>query len=285
MPSEEKIKKEEDKIPALRTYKTDTSEYVKKRGVSLIEIAAEEARGRGIKIEEENRFSLKKIIIISASSVIIIGISFAGIWFFTKGQKEGQPTSFLKPILISEDQVEIYVYPENYPRVLNEIKKAIQSQTRINQLLYVSLVRQVGESKVAVGSREFFRITGASPPQELLDSLENEFMLSKFYFTKDCPILIFKVAAFDSAFAGMMKWETAMADDFKDVFSLELSNARSFFEDREIQNRDIRVLNDKDSQPLLLYSFMGRDYLIITTDEEPLKEIFRRFSSFQYLND
>lgn len=278
-------KKNKDNIPALRTLRTDTSEYVKKRGVSLIEIAAEEAKGRGIKIEEETRFSLKKIIIISAFAVIIIGISLAGIWFFTKGQKEVQPTSFFKPILVSDDQVEIYVYPENYARALNEIKKALQSPTRINQLFYLSLVRQAGESKISIGLREFFKIIGASPPSEILDSLENKFMLSKFYFTKDWPILIFKVATFDSAFAGAMKWETTMADDLKDIFSLDLSNTRFSFEDREIQNHDARVLNDKDGQPLLLYSFMGRDYLIVTTAEESFKEIFRRFSSPQYLNN
>jgi len=35
----------------------------------------------------------------------------------------------------------------------------------------------------------------------------------------------------------------------------------------------------------LIYSFINRNYLVITQDEEPLKEIFRRFSSSQYLNE
>jgi len=278
--------KDDNKIPSLRTLKTDTSEYVKKRGISLIEIAAEEAKERGIKIEEETKFSLKKIIAISLFVLIVIGAGFAGI-FFLKEQKEIQPApdSLFKPILVSDDRIEIYVYPGNYARTINEIKNAIRSQTRINQLLHISFIRQEGETKIPVGLKEFFEIIGVNPPQELLDSLESEFMLSKIYFTKDWPILILKVASFDSAFAGMMKWETIMADDFKDIFSLELSSAMPSFKDKEIQNHDARILNNKDNQPLLIYSFEGRNYLIITTDEEPLKEIFRRLSSPQYLND
>lgn len=292
MLGEEQIKKDpsissgQDKIPALRTLKTDTSEYVKKKGVSLIEIAAQEARGAGLKIEEENKFSLKKIIIISTIILALAGAAIGGILFLLKKEKETAEKIFSpKSLLVSEEQMEIVVYPENHQRFLRDIQTAVKSETQINQLVYLSPVKWINESKFPVGTREFFMVIGISPPFDLLDSLEERFMLAKFYLTEDQPLLLFKVRSYDSAFNGMMKWEKAMADDLRDIFSLDISKAKDFFEDKEILNRDTRILNDKEDRPLLIYSFVNRNYLVITVAEEPLKEIFRRLSSSQYLNN
>jgi len=266
------------KIPALRTLKTDTAEFVQKGGVSLVDIAAEEAKKRGLRPDEGNgKIPFKKIILIIIGAFVVIGLGLAGSWFFTKNQQEEQATQLLaQPILAADDQIEVSLDLEEPQKFLNNLQNAIGSQIRLNHLLNIF---------VALDSGEFLRMIGANPPQDFLYSLDSKFMLAKFYFAKDWPILVFKIRDYDSAFAGIIKWERFMAMDLQGLFpSPNLNNTNNFFEDKVIQNHDTRILNDKDGNSVLIYSFINRNYLVLTTNEEPLKEIFRRFSLPQYLN-
>jgi hypothetical protein len=264
------------KTPILHTLETDTAEYVKKGG-SLIEIAAEEAKKSGLKFKERADTSpFKKLIAFVAIILIVTGIVLGVFWFFNKKQTPEQSIySLIQPILVADDQAEIIVDSDDEQKFLKNIQTAFQYQIRPNHLFYIA---------INIDSREFLRLIGANPPPELVDALDSKFMLAKFYLTKDWPILILKIRAYDSAFSGMIKWERAIAYDLEEFFSLSLKPGFDF-QDKEIQNHDTRVLNDKDGNPLLIYSFINRNYLVIATHEEPLKEIFRRFSLPQYLND
>lgn len=269
---------DKSKIPALRTLKTDTAEFVEKRGVSLVDIAAEEAKKGGLRSEERNNKVLfKKISLTAIVIVVVIAIGFGGYWFFTKNQQEEQSVQLLaRPILAADDQIEVSVDLEEPQKFLNNLQNAIQSQIRPNHLLNVF---------VALDSGEFLKTIGTNPPPEFSYSLDSKFMLAKFYLAKDWPVLIFKIRDYDSAFAGIIKWERYIAADLQGLFlSSNLNNTNNFFEDKVVQNHDTRILNDKDGNSVLIYSFINRNYLVITTNEEPLKEIFRRFSLPQYLN-
>lgn len=262
------------KTPILHTLETDTAEYMKK-GVSLVEIAAEEAKRSGLKFKETaDKSPLKKIIALIAILFIVASIGLGVFWFFNKKQAQEQSISLIQPILVADDQIEVILDLENPQKFLNNLQNAIQSQIRPNHLLNVF---------VALDSREFLRMIGVNSPPELVDALDSKFMLAKFYLTKDWPILILKIRAYDSAFSGMIKWERTITRDLEEIFSLSPKPGFDF-QDKEIQNHDTRVLNDKDGNPLLIYSFINRNYLVLTTNEEPLKEIFRRFSLPQYLN-
>jgi hypothetical protein len=84
----------------------------------------------------------------------------------------------------------------------------------------------------------------------------------------------------------MIKWEGNIVNDLKAIFPAPLETKFLMgFEDKEIQNHDTRVLNDRDGNSVLIYSFINQKYLVIAQNEEPIKEIFRRFSLPQYLNE
>ncbi len=266
---------DKSKIPALRTLKTDTAEFVEKGGVSLVDIATEEAKRSGLKYKEKtSKVSFRKIILIAIMIIVVIAIGFGGYWFFAKNQQEKQSTQLLaQPILAADDQIEIIIDPNNNQKTLKDLQKALHGQIRPNHLLNIF---------IALDSREFLKIIGTNPPPEFPYSLDSRFMLAKFYLTKDWPILVFKIRDYDSAFAGIIKWERTIDQDLEEIFSL--SPTSGDFQDKVIQNHDTRILNDKNGNSVLIYSFINRNYLVLTTNEEPLKEIFRRFSLPQYLN-
>lgn len=48
------------------------------------------------------------------------------------------------------------------------------------------------------------------------------------------------------------------------------------FEDLTIKNRDMRVILDENKEILFLYSFLGRDTIIMTTNKDTLDEVTNR---------
>jgi hypothetical protein len=109
---------------------------------------------------------------------------------------------------------------------------------------------------------------------------------------------------FQNTFAGMLQWESVMADDLKflifpdDVRGVAntanqpssgissstastsgrapLFTIRGTFEDRIVKNKDVRVFKSDNGQVLFLYSFVDNNKLVITDKEATLAEILTR---------
>ncbi len=277
----QKEQKENRGLPVLRTLKTDSSEYIKEKGISIIDIVAAQVKKRipsGIEEADEFNKKIKKILLISVLGLIFVGAGLGGFLIFTKSQKSKQPISVLtKPILVADEEKEI---------ILDGIWNPA-FQTQENKLLYLAVIKQLKETKRMATLSEFFGNLKIIPPFDLLDVFENKFMFAIFRSGSDLPVLILNVKSYEKAFAAMIKWEKEMADDIEKIFTTNGVSAvpDSFsFIDKEIQNYDARTLNDTDGNIILLYSFINRKYLVITTGEKALKEIIRRFSLPYYLN-
>lgn len=277
------------KIFGIRTLKTDTAEYVKDKKISLIDVAAAESKKGGLVSETKTeKLNFKKLTLILLATIAVGAIAFGGYWFFIKEESDTRQASFsAKPILVADETVEIIAIADDPRNFLAALRGALETPTRISSFLHVSIVKELEEGgKRSITTKEFFNFAGIKAYVGIPDYIGDRFMLSKFYFSKEWPILIFKISSYDHVFPGMFKWESSMAEDFQEIFSIEnIGNSKGFFEDREIQNRDTRVLYDTDGNVLLIYSFIGKDYMVITVNEEPIKEIYRRFASPQYLNE
>jgi len=252
---------EKSKLKGLRTLQSDIQESAKK-GVSFGEITTSLEKGGDSRTKEETgRFSLVRLLLVSLVIAVLAGVGFGVFWLLVKKNQEAQPVSLgPKPILVSDEQIVANTD-------LESIKAALQTQVQVNHLLDIS---------IAAEPAKFLSIINANPPGEFIDSLGNRFMLAKFSLINDWPILILSVNSYESAFAGIIKWEKNMGKDLNAIFN---SGAGGDFQDKVIQNHDTRV------SPVLIYSFINQNYLVITQNEEPLREIFRRFSSPQYLNE
>jgi hypothetical protein len=290
IPEESRGKNKASNLRGIRTLQTDLQEYGA-RGIPVEEIAREGEKRGGLRFVEKtlaSSYKNKKTIFISAA-VLVIGTISLGVWLINKGKEEKNfltPTS-ATPIISAEETVEILVDLTNPSQSLRDIKEALRSPTNVNRLLYISLTKRTEEIKQPLTREEFFKIVNLSPPPELGEFLTGQFMLAKIYLTKDWPILILGVRSYGATFSGMIKWEELMVESLRELFSLEaktIDGLNDPFEDREIQNHDVRILKDKNGAPLLAYAFINQKYIAISKDIEPLKELFRRFSSAQYLN-
>ena len=278
---EEEKQKDISNIPRLRTFETDISNYVKKKGLSLVGIASDQAKFKGLEFQEENRgglFSIKTIALL-VIVLILLGSGFLFL-FFNKGDKFSPSFVLEEQLLASDEKIEIIVDPGDSRKFLKDVKAAIETNAGANKLVNILMLEKSQDgSKKTISAEKFFTLTEIKPPAELMDSFNDEgLMLSKVYLSNNWPVLIFKLSSYNYAFSGMLKWENTIVNDLSGIFpNVDTNQTENLFLDKVIQNHDARVLKSAEGKAILAYSFINREYLVITSDIEPIQEIFRRF--------
>jgi hypothetical protein len=113
-------------------------------------------------------------------------------------------------------------------------------------------------------------------------------MFGLYNYNGNQRFLILKVGDYDTAFSGMLSWETDLWQNFKELFELPdnsalysssstLSTAIKF-QDYTIDNKDCRVVEDYSGNIVFLYSIIDQNTIVITTSINTLEEIINRVS-------
>jgi len=279
----------DDSVKGIRTFEDDIASYTKEKNFSILDIAAEEAKVRGLSFEnpEEGKsfFDFRKIILIL---IAVLLVSAGGYFGFAKPllKRSKVVNNFIQikqgPIL-TDQKIEIIASQDKREVFKRDLKNALDGGEGGGTLSEISVVKISGERKTSLTKDEFLFMLGVQMPQGLKDYLEKDFMLLSFGGTDNSPILIFKSKSYTYVFSEMLKWEKSLTDDLKAIFPNDSLVGNDSFADKYIQNHDARIA-EKDGEIDLVYSFIDRKYLVITNNQEALSEIFRRFSSVQYAN-
>lgn len=136
--------------------------------------------------------------------------------------------------------------------------------------------------------------TRATP--SLIRSLSPEFVLGLHIIKNGEPFLILKTEFYDATFSGLLAWEKTMAPDLLGLFTKAKTQVGTStlvgdkvgdwvdtFQDKVVKNKDVRVLKDGAGNTILLYSFINKETLVLTTNEETFNEVYDRLtvSSFK----
>ena len=278
-----------DSVKGIRTFEDDIANYTKEKNFSILDIAAEEAKVRGLSFEnpeEGKRFlNFRKIIFIL---VAVLLVSAGGYFGFAKPllKRSSVADNFIQitqgPIL-TDQKVEIIASQDKKEVFKRDLKNALDGGESGGKLSEISVVKINGERKTSLIKDEFLFMLGVQMPQGLKDYLEKDFMLLSFGGGDNSPILVFKSKSYTYVFSEMLKWEKSLTDDLKTIFPNNNLISNDSFIDKYIQNHDARIA-EKDGEIDLAYAFIDRKYLVIANNQEALSEIFRRFSSVQYAN-
>ena len=278
-----------DSVKGIRTFEDDIANYTKEKNFSILDIAAEEAKVRGLSFEnpEERKsfLNFRKIIFILVAVLLVSAVGYFG---FAKPllKRSSVADNFIQitqgPIL-TDQKIEIIASQDKKEVFKRDLKSALDGGEGDGTLSEISIVKISGERKTSLTKDEFLFMLGVQMPQGLKDYLEKDFMLLSFGGTDNSPILVFKSKSYTYVFSEMLKWEKSLTDDLKTIFPSNNLISNDSFADKYIQNHDARIA-EKDGEIDLAYAFIDRKYLVITNSQEALSEIFRRFSSVQYAN-
>lgn len=124
-------------------------------------------------------------------------------------------------------------------------------------------------------------------PGAFLRSLEGGLMFGA-YGGQKAPYLVLKTASFETGFAGMLAWEDSLSADLAPFFgepvrksyepgALTVDQTRpAYFQDRVVENRDVRLLVDEVGTERMVYTFIDETTIIIAKNTETLDAVARR---------
>lgn len=282
-------------IQTIRTYKSDIIDTVKKGKESLSNIRIKE---KAKKVKEIKRIpkggSIFKYIAGAGALVAVVVV----LLFVYQTNKMGSllkifnKTSVIssKPVvsistmlsLVSADaekKIDISIVNVNISDIIQkEIEKGVSPSNVENIYLYKKINKESKKPKEKIAdTKDLVSLWKNKIPDILLRSLGDRFMFG-VYSTKtgkNVPFLILTTNSYNQTFAGMINWEPAMREDIYNLFGFKLKQTNGSFSDKIIDGEDTRVFIDGDKIQLI-YSFVNKKTIIITTNEEAFKGIAGR---------
>ena len=291
------------KTSSIRTYVSDIAKLVKD-GISLADIALSEQGKRfssttqqKIKNKEKERDRKNRLILFSTLIFIILGILvMVGLLFIPKDKEDLAEEVEIPSIISSNSTEEIFLKDLNRVKLLKTINlRRVSVEIPLGAVVNLYITTPEGESKRILGAQDFFNVIDANIKPAFSRSLKSEFILGAHSFDGNQGFLLFQVESFNNAFSGILDWEKTMLDDLwpmfysqkPDVSLGDESTIGAFqknFQDIIVKNKDARILEDKNGETALIYSFPDRDHLIITIEKSTLIEIFERLTTGRFRN-
>jgi hypothetical protein len=274
--------KKTSKLHAIRTFKTDTSEVIKKGEVSLTDIFLKQ-RAKKPRLASTQQSSKNKALVFTGLGIIaciVIGIS---LFLFSKQVATEPQREILrppKPILLN--QKETILELTNKKGFGNQIKNLLRAEYNIGDIIYIPLKKESETGAYYLNTKEFLSFLQAETPAFLTTAVKDGFFLGILILGKNHPILIFEIkrGEHNNAFAGMLKWEKHMLNDLGFMLKENLGNTLSpVFTDKIIKNQNVRAV-EAENNIILLYSIFNKKYLIITENTKVFEEIIKQFVLF-----
>jgi hypothetical protein len=301
-------------VRPLRTYKSDVDDAMREKKVSVAGMAtAKQDRVFKLKTKVPTKPPLKvtpptvnkppsktsnKTTMRVVSALLIIAALALLIFFYFKFRPPAVPAgSEITSFIFVDDLKTINVTGKDTDSFARELTGIVNSNALpVGAVTHIYTTKGGGEEVKPLAADEFLRLIGAEPPSSLNRSLISVFMIGTHVTEDTEPFMIFQTGFYENVFAGMLEWEKQMVTDFEDVlgydlrFRLGLDQSAVIalelpdFEDVVIQNKDARVMRDPNGETILLYSFLNRQTVVITTNENTLNEIARRLTTTRTAN-
>ncbi|HEY5383294.1 MAG TPA: hypothetical protein VIJ88_01940 [Candidatus Paceibacterota bacterium] len=301
-------KEEESMVQPIETYQRDIEDLVKDKNVSMLTIAAAEAERRGSQHTDAEAGNKKHTIRLNLS--LFKNIAFYGLGFLLLVAASGalayiveRPTSvsmpqpIAAPFIAVDDTKVITILPDttrgNLMSSLTAAKQATSlSIGLISQLLVTVASSTNGQTLLPVDAQSFFTLIAPNMPQNLLLTLRPMYLLGVHVYNNNQPFLILSVDSYEQAYASMLAWEPYMQQDLSPLFDytpaahipeqgVATSTApveflQSGFVDKIVENHDARVIQNSTGDISLLWTFLDRNTLVITTNDATLREVISR---------
>ena len=287
MNPEEKVEQKENPekkegLKSLRTYEGDVQEIMAKNKTSISSIVAAEQNRRDRTMintegEIENR-AKNKFYILAGSLLLILGLITLGAVYYIHSNNTKETTVKKNKTIISFAQESVVpVTNSTREQMLNTIIREKKSFTMpVNSVLYLNTSDQL---HTPANIESVFTLLAPRIPPTLARSFGSQYMIGIYSFDTNEPFILLTTDDYGNSYAGMLKWEPDIVRDIGVLFGARTENGTSTpnFQDRSLKNRDLRIFKNDSGKTTLLYSFIDKHTLVITTNENIFSAILSKY--------
>ena len=269
-------------LQPMRSFSSDLAKAVHEKGGSVVRIAIAENEKHEKEFELRTRTSQQKYLIVSAVILLLTGGIIFGLYKYKEATKVivVQETPAPASLITSDDFVTIDTQGMQLGDLLNTITKAsTDSRIREGTIRNLIITQTHNNTTVRVTSSQFLSILGTHKTADFVRALTPEYMLGVSVYKGNNLFLVLHGTAHDFILAGMLAWEPYMLEDLAGLFGLDNQTAtygNTPFHDTLVANRDARAIIGTDSKPVLFYSFIDPNTVLITPSATALSESIRR---------
>jgi len=277
-------------VPQMRTFSTDLAEELRKHQGSAMKIAVMENEKR-FREEQQALNDPKKNFSFLLSGVVIVLVAIGitlGIYFYNKKttvvpvvQTNVAPVS----IIHSEDLSTINVTGKSASDIGQAVSDAVKNsttQTGMIDNVYITQGPQGSETRLTASM--FLSAIGAHITTDFSHALLQEYMVGIYSYSGANLFIVLQGTQHDSMLAGMLQWEPYFLTDLAPMFGIDTTGDNAYLLNNPvtetlIENHDTRAVLDKNNKPVLFYSFLDDNTVLITHDSKTLIEAVRRISN------
>ena len=178
---------------------------------------------------------------------------------------------------------------------LQTARRSVKMPIGLIEWLYLTKQpEQEGAAPVQAGITELLQTIAPQIPPELMRTVEPIYLVGIHSFEENQPFLLLQVDSYETAYAGMLAWERTLQKDLLPFFgrnpSPKMQGAappasttpqllQTAFVDKVVENRDTRAYLNDAGDVLLLWTVLGRNIILITTNEYTLREVISRLNT------
>ena len=271
--------------------------------------------------QDARRALLKKAAVIATSVVLATSALGVGAYIFIRMQPVPLAQQMPAPFAVVDDTKTVEMR-DNESRAelmqaLVDAKKDTLLSLGLVARLLVAKPSVLGDGTITeVGAPEFLQTLAPSIPPELVRTLEPRMLLGLHSFDENQAFIILKADSYDVAYRGMLAWEATMRGDLSPLFvrtpavrarvetpavvATTSSTTASTtpiveepvqpvplfagnFIDQIVENHDARVILNREGDILLLWTFLDRSTIVVTTNTQTLRELISRISQASIL--
>ena len=302
--------KDESEVQPLQTYQGDIQKMIQTQNVSSVSIAAAESnrRARTPEVVETKEVSQEAqggagpntatLLTIVGALLVVLSLGAAGYVAYLRSAPAQPAQQTLATPFITVDGTNAVTLSTNEVARADTIRSLTATKTSLK--IPLSLVAQLtpvvaGTSTVSqpMGVQAFLQILAPHMPPALSRSFDAPFLFGVHgYAGGNEPFLILETHAYEQTYSGMLAWEPFMRDDLLPLFAYTpsprpatdtaatstLAIVQSGFTDAIIQNHDARAIENAAGDPQLLWTFIDKNTLVITTNQYTLGEVISRYT-------
>lgn len=278
-------------IKTIHTYTSDMADAIRENETSVIKIALaeKEKRDREELYRQASGTGTSKFFL-ALGGVVLIGLAVLG-WYFLSKKSD----TSIAPQQVTKDTEALISYDEkayidvtenkNQNDLLDSLKSEIDRPLKTGSIKALFLTENKNKEQKLLSLKNLLFIMNTQIPAPLARTLDDNFMIGTYGGEdKTHLFLIFKIKDYNQAYPAMLEWEKTILSDIFVLFRTDISGERSnLFEkpwkDIIIDNKDARILYDKNGEDILYYIFADKNNLIITDSKQSIKEISLRLLS------
>jgi hypothetical protein len=218
-------------------------------------------------------------------SVILFGLGALALFgVFVSMPQPANPTVTIPDSLMFAEQTAPFVLKQQSPNDTKRLLSAVRDQNiTLGSILRIApTVEENGITRLA-SPQEVLKSLGVNVSDSFSHSVQGIPFLGIHAVDTNSPVIVFSLASYENAFAGMLAWEKTINTDLSPFFTAVpptylkdgVPTVRTFT-DEVIKNYDIRALRNDQGKIILYYSFPTRNILVIAESPFSFTEILSR---------